>query len=96
MIPSHLHPIHCVAPAHRKSTRLRRHGTSVWAHEVLALIACVGALNGQCSPEAHTPILPAAVPAICLEEQGRGEGKAERLGRLQVDDQLKGHGLFDG
>jgi hypothetical protein len=33
---------------------------------------------------------------VGLEEERRGDGEAERLGRLQVDDQLQRGGLLHG
>ena len=33
---------------------------------------------------------------IRLEEERRGDRQAERLGGLEIEDQLEGHGPFDG
>src|SRR5882724_13691791 len=48
------------------------------------------------SPDARTPLITICITTVRQDEEVRGDGEAEGLGGLEIDDQLEVHRLLDG
>ena len=70
-------------------------------HErTLFAVACsrlFGKVPASCAPSSSVPRTPIGSPhLIRQDEERRGERDPERLGRLEIEDQLELQGLLDG